>query len=127
MGSLRLRPSRAALRRVVARAMDIAREEMATSTSANLHVLGTEDSGAGGAETVADVRVLEGGYEARGEGCCQGPSFVSPFSVLLSLRLIHLSTELFASLIDSCARTRLLVFQVRAVICSIFSSHACRT
>lgn len=48
---------RGALRRVVARAMDIAREEMATSTSANLHVLGAEDSGPE-AGTLADVREL---------------------------------------------------------------------
>ena len=49
---------RGALRRVVARAMDVAREGMAASTSANLHVLGAEDSGTGGAGTVADVREL---------------------------------------------------------------------
>jgi len=49
---------RGALRRVVARAMDIASGEMATSTSANLHVLGAEDFGEHGAGTVADVREL---------------------------------------------------------------------
>lgn len=54
---------RGALRRVVARAMDIANEEMATltstSTSPTLHVLGAEDPDPGaGAGTVADVREL---------------------------------------------------------------------
>ena len=56
-----------------------------------------------------------------------GPIFVSPFSVLPGLRLIHLFIEFFPSLADSCARTSLLVPQVRGVICSIFWSHACPT
>ena len=46
------------LRRVVACTMDIASKEMATLTSVSLHVLGAEDSGAGSAGTVVDVRKL---------------------------------------------------------------------
>jgi len=47
-----------ALRCIVACAMDIASKEMATSTSASLHVLGAEGSGVGGAGTAADVHEL---------------------------------------------------------------------
>lgn len=50
---------RGALRRVVARAADIANEEMAASTTgANLHVLGAEGSSGAGTGTLADVREL---------------------------------------------------------------------
>ena len=48
-----------ALRRVVTRATDIANEEMgASTTGANLHVLGAEGSSGAGKGTLADVREL---------------------------------------------------------------------